>query len=77
MTANEFKNALLLLGCIDADEFAALGDMESIEGECDWSRYCKDPVKFYIHAGGEQRNALWAIIQTRLKIGDANDTDAS
>ena len=81
MTANEFRNALLLLNCIDADEFNdALFDGSAAWTEpaplAIWNAFQKDPVKFYIHASTHYRNALWAIIQTRLTAGEANDTSA-
>lgn len=81
MTALELRNAILLLKCIDADEFAAglFGDEFAWTDPVPlalWNTYQKDPVKFYIHASDAHRNALWAIIETRLTKGSKNDTPA-
>ena len=78
MTADEFRNALLLLNCIDADEFAvglfydSLNPRHTYVRE-QWAEFKKDPVQFYIHASAAHRNALWAIIEKRLTIGESND----
>lgn len=78
MTSVEFRNALLLLNCIDADEFNdALFDGSAAWTEpaplAIWNAFQKDPVKFYIHASDAHRNALWAIIRKRLTVGGGND----
>ena len=78
MTASELRNAILLLNCIDADEFAAgLFDGSARWTEpaplALWNAFQKDPVKFYIHASDAHRNALFAIIQKRLTIGGTNE----
>lgn len=78
MTANEFRNALLLLNCIDADAFfdempfdASKESQAMVERA--WQDYRNGPVTFYIYAGADVRNALWSIIQKRLTIGEEND----
>ena len=73
MTSDQFRNAILLLNCIDADEFAfGLFDGEDISGDpaamATWPDFLQDPVKFYIHASNRHRAALWAIIETRLTV---------
>ena len=68
MTSDQFRNAILLLNCIDADEFAAAAfgynHAWSAPGPLAlWNAFQKDPVRFYTHASAEHRNALWAIIE--------------
>ena len=74
MTAAEFRNAILLLNCIDEDEFFC-GNPERADARrtAVWTNFCRDPVKFYIHASDAHRNALFAIIQKRLTVGGKND----
>lgn len=69
MNANQFRNAILLLNCIDADEFAVLAP-DPTRCRIWWEAFQKDPVKFYIHASAEHRAALWAIIEKRLTKGE-------
>ncbi len=77
MTALELRNAILLLQCIDADEFSD----ELFEGVfwedaalmAAWRDFYKDPVKFFIHASDAHRNALFAIIQKRLTVRSTNE----
>ena len=78
MTALEFRNAILLLNCIDADEFGGIQGAPQTENdwlECrkEWRVFHQDPVNFYIRCGERYRNALWAIIEKRLTIGESND----
>ena len=78
MTASELRNAILLLKCIDADEFGdALFEQNEVWNDpravALWNTYQKDPVKFYIHASDAHRTGLWAIIEKRLTIGESND----
>lgn len=85
VTSNQFRNAILLLKCIDADEFAeailipsnkfmtSAHMWEASATIALWSAFQKDPVKFYIHTSGAHRNALWAIIEKRLTTGENND----
>lgn len=78
MTALELRNAILLLNCIDADEFNdALFDGSAAWTDpaplAIWNAFQKDSVNFYIHASDAHRNALWAIIEKRLTIGESND----
>ena len=73
MTANQFRNAILLLNCIDADEFNdALFDGSAAWTDpaplAIWNAFQKNPVTFYIHAGDANREALFGIIQRRLTI---------
>lgn len=81
MTANQFRNAILLLNCIDATEFEAemYGTGPGGSGWNDfavvkwWDQFREDPIKFYIHASDAHRAALWAIIEKRLTKGESND----
>lgn len=78
MTALELRNAILLLQCVDADEFVAALFGESANWTDPvplgvWNTYQKDPVKFFIHASDAHRNALFEIILKRLTRGAAND----
>ena len=74
MTSDQFRNAILLLNCIDADEFEKSWPFVHHPSRVAlWERFQKDPVRFYIHASAEHRNALWAIIEKRLTIGESND----
>lgn len=80
MTALELRNAILLLKCIDADEFYGVRvDGFPMWDHPDrltlWENFQKDPVRFYIHASAEHRNALWAIIEKRLTKGETNEQD--
>ena len=73
MNADQFRNAILLLNCIDADEFNdALFDGSAAWTApaplAIWNAFQKDPVKFYIHASDAHREALFGIIQRRLTI---------
>ena len=78
MTANEFRNAILLLNCIDADEFFLAGveyyndrDISDEAVAAEWAFFRENPSSFYIHASGAHRNALWAVIEKRLTVADA------
>ena len=80
MTANQFRNAILLLNCIDADEFFQAGveyyDNLNVSDEAaaaEWASFRENPPRFYIHASAAHRNALWAIIEKRLTKGESND----
>lgn len=76
MNANELRNAILLLNCIDADEFNdALFDGSAAWTDpaplAIWNAFQKNPVTFYIHASDANREALFGIIQRRLTIGES------
>ncbi|MEQ1888070.1 MAG: hypothetical protein ABL951_02685 [Alphaproteobacteria bacterium] len=78
MTDLQLLNAILLLKCINADEFAAapFGDGALWADPTDivfWGAYQRDPIGFYIHAGDADRKALFGIIQKRLTTGENND----
>lgn len=78
INALQFRNAILLLKCIDADEFSAALFGNEFEWTDPvplglWNAYQKDPVKFFIHTSDAHRNALWAIIEKRLTRGEKND----
>ena len=80
MNADQFRNAILLLNCIDADEFFTAGieyyDALAVSDKAaaaEWASFRKNPSRFYIHASAEHRNALWAVIEKRLTIGESND----
>lgn len=81
MTANEFRNAILLLNCIDADEFFLAGveyytdrDISDEAIAAEWASFRENPPRFYIHASAAHRAALWAIIEKRLTKGESNAT---
>ena len=85
MTADEFRNALVRLNCIDADEFtdAIIRPANSFVRSADiwglaaptaiWNKFQENPVKFYIHASARDRSALFEIIRKHLTTGDKND----
>ena len=78
MNALQFRNAILALNFIDADEFS-----EGLTGEkynrhdraqlAMWESFRDNPVKFYTKTSDSYRNALWGIIEKRLTRGDGDE----
>lgn len=54
-----FHNALRLLMHIDGDEFLAAGGSKA-----QWNVFKNNPFLFYIRAGDELENKLWALIES-------------
>ena len=82
MTSDQFRNAILLLNCIDADEFersywvnpdSAPEPWEWQTLQTEWTAFKENPARYYIHASAEHRNRLWGIIEKRLTKGESND----
>ena len=78
MTDAELRNAILMLRFIDEAPFMneLFHDGVDWDGPIPqkfWSDFRGDPVKFYTNASDAHRNALFAIIQKRLTVGDVND----
>ena len=57
---------------IGIEYYTAL-DVSDEAAAAEWASFRENPSRFYIHASAEHRNALWAVIEKRLTIGESND----
>ena len=84
MTADMLRNAILLLNCIDADEFFQAGveyytnlNVSDEAAAAEWASFRENPSRFFIHASDAHRAALWAIIEKRLTVADTTTKAAA
>lgn len=68
MDANGFRNVCAILLNLDLDQLEAAGVITpGAKGGSDWTRFNKEPLIFVLKLPTERREALWALVQDRLR----------
>lgn len=69
MTKSEFHHALRILMCLDRHDLIEAGvwDSDTEESFAAWKVFRADPFRFFVRAPDSQADALWALIEPRLK----------